>query len=200
MPASIAEDAFLGNSVDDGADAGAEVLGRAQLQAARRLHEPVEKRLIDRLQHDGARTGRALLTLIAERAGRHPLHRLVKVGVVVNDDGVLAAHLGDEPFDVILAGGLLGGLAMEQHAHALRAGEGDEGRVGMFARVGPISSPTPGRKLTTPAGRPISRKTSMNWAPITADCSAGFMTTVLPVTSAAVVMPHRMARGSSTGR
>ena len=39
----------------------------------------------------------------------------------------------------------------------------------------------------------------MSLAPVTADCSAGFMTTVLPVTRAAAVMPHRMASGKFHG-
>src|SRR5256885_75092 len=39
----------------------------------------------------------------------------------------------------------------------------------------------------------------MSLAPTTLDCSAGFMTTVLPVTSAALVMPHRIASGKFQG-
>ena len=34
---------------------------------------------------------------------------------------------------------------------------------------------------------------------MTADCSAGFMITVLPVTSAAVVIPHKIAIGKFQG-
>ena len=33
----------------------------------------------------------------------------------------------------------------------------------------------PGRKLTTPGGMPTSCKTSISLAPITGDCSAGFI-------------------------
>ena len=39
----------------------------------------------------------------------------------------------------------------------------------------------------------------MKRAPITEDCSAGLMTTVLPVTRAATVMPQRMASGKFQG-
>ncbi len=39
----------------------------------------------------------------------------------------------------------------------------------------------------------------MNLAATTDDCSAGFMITVLPVTMAAAVIPHRIARGKFHG-
>jgi hypothetical protein len=70
---------------------------------------------------------------------------------------------------------------------------------GWFTSAGPTSSPIPGRKLTTPGGKPASSNTSISLAAITGDCSAGFITTVLPATSAAVVMPQRMAIGKFHG-
>ena len=39
----------------------------------------------------------------------------------------------------------------------------------------------------------------MNWAATTGDCSAGFMMTVFPVTSAATVMPVSIASGKFHG-
>ena len=65
--------------------------------------------------------------------------------------------------------------------------------------VGPISSPTPGRKFATPAGNSTSCRISISLAPMTADCSAGLMMTGQPVTSAAAVMPVRMASGKFHG-
>ena len=61
----------------------------------------------------------------------HADDRLVEVGVVVDDDRVLAAHLGDHPLDVVLARLDLGRLAVDQQPHVARAGEGDEVDVGM---------------------------------------------------------------------
>ena len=62
-----------------------------------------------------------------------------------------------------------------------------------------MTRPLPGRKLSTPAGTPASSNISISIAPQTADCSAGFMMTVLPVTSAAETMPVRMAIGKFQG-
>ena len=83
---------------------------------------------------------------VAEGAGDDAVHGLVEVGVVVDDDRVLAAHLGDDALDVVLARRRLGGLAVDEQADAARAGEGDHApRRGWSTSVGPISSPTPGR-------------------------------------------------------
>ncbi len=62
-----------------------------------------------------------------------------------------------------------------------------------------MTDPRPGRKFNTPGGTPASSKISISIAPQTAACSAGFMITVLPVTSAAVVMPQRIAIGKFQG-
>ena len=72
------------------------------------------------------------MALVAEGAGDDAVDRFVEVGVVVDDDGVLAAQLGDQLLDVRLPRRELGGLAIEQHADAARAGERDEGDIGML--------------------------------------------------------------------
>ncbi len=52
---------------------------------------------------------------------------------------------------------------VDAETDGLGAGEGDHGDVGMVAReMGPISSPMPGRKLTTPGG-PASSKALARW-------------------------------------
>ena len=58
-------------------------------------------------------------------------HRLVQVGVVVDDDGVLAAHLGDDLLDIDLAGMDLGGPFDDPQADLDRAGEGDQRDIRM---------------------------------------------------------------------
>jgi len=68
-----------------------------------------------------------------------------------------------------------------------------------FTSTGPTSSPMPGRKFTTPTGTPACWKHSINFAPMTPLCSAGFITTVLPVTTAATVIPVRIASGKFQG-
>ena len=71
----------------------------------------------------------------------------------------------------------LGGLLVDQQADVARAGEGDQRRrPGCSTSVGPISSPTPGRKLTTPGGQPgLAGRPPSAWRAMTGDCSAGFM-------------------------
>ncbi len=59
--------------------------------------------------------------------------------------------------------------------------------------------PCPADNCTTPGGNSTSRKISISLAATTLDCSDGFITTVLPVASAAVVMPVRIASGKFHG-
>ena len=87
---------------------------------------------------------------------------------------------------------------MMQQADLARAGEGDQGDVGMGDEVGPISCRGRSR-LTTPGGTPAARRMRASLAPMTGVAPAGFMMTVLPVTRAAVVMPLRMASGKFHG-
>src|SRR5262249_14054439 len=106
-------DAVAGLGVDDGAQEVARVLRRADLQPLRRLDHPRHERVVDTLQDHGPRAGAALLPLVAERAVGDAEHRLVQVGVLVDDDRVLAAHLGEHALDVRLPGGKLRRLAVQ---------------------------------------------------------------------------------------
>ena len=53
--------------------------------------------------------------------------------------------------------------------------------------------------MAAPLGTPASSSISISIAPMTGVKLAGFMTTVLPVTSAATVMPARIAIGKFHG-
>src|SRR6185369_14530075 len=53
-------------------------------------------------------------------------HRLVQVGIVVDDDGILSPHLGDDLLDVRLAGIHPGGAVDDAQSGFDRAGEGDQ--------------------------------------------------------------------------
>ena len=83
------------------------------------------------------RRRRALLAGVAERALDDGRHRLVEVGVGVDDDRVLAAHLGDDALDVALPGPHLGGPLDDVEPDRLRAGERDERDIGMLDERGP---------------------------------------------------------------
>ena len=68
-------------------------------------------------QADHPGGGRALLAGVAEGAGHDGRHGLVEVGVGVDDDGVLAAHLGHHPLHVALARLVDGGVLDDRQAH-----------------------------------------------------------------------------------
>src|SRR3954463_12034415 len=63
----------------------------------------------------------------------------------------------------------------------------------------PNVAPEPGQKFTTPSGIPASSSTSKNFAAIVGESLEGFRMTVLPQTTAAVVMPAIMAQGKFHG-
>ena len=70
---------------------------------------------------------------------------------------------------------------------------------GFSTRALPTVEPPPVRKFRTPSGTPASSQASRNIVAMPAASEEGFSTTVLPATSAAVVMPQRIARGKFHG-
>ena len=74
-----------------------------------RAGEPLGERVVDVVDDDDPRRGGALLARVAERALHDRGHRVVEVGVGVDDDRVLAAHLGDDPLHVALPAADVGG-------------------------------------------------------------------------------------------
>ena len=111
-----------------GPTSGLGIVGRADLDRPGRLDQAGQEGVVDPLEHDHPRARRALLARVAERAVDHADDRLVEVGIVVDHDRVLAAHLGDDALDVVLARLGVGRLAIDQKAHIARAGEGDDDR------------------------------------------------------------------------
>jgi hypothetical protein len=59
--------------------------------------------------------------------------------------------------------------------------------------------PEPVTKLMTPGGRPASCMSRTYWYPTAGESLEGLRTTVFPVTTAAVVIPPRMAIGKFHG-
>src|SRR5262249_52860009 len=116
----VIADALAGLAVDDRADSRARVVRWGHLHAPRHLDEAFEEGVVQSADHDDARAGRALLPGVAEGAVGHAVYRFVQVGVVVHDDGVLAAQLSDDALDVILPRGLRGGLAVDEQADVAR--------------------------------------------------------------------------------
>ena len=87
--------------------------------------EALEQRVGDRLVHEDPRRGRALLAGVVERALRDRGHRVVEVGVGVDDDAVLAAHLRHDAGELARAVRQARGVAHELQADGARAGERD---------------------------------------------------------------------------
>ena len=108
LPGSVlerAEDPLVGVLVDDRAHLRLGPPGRAHDQLAGGADQPVDDLVVDVAHDDEPAGGRALLARVAEGREHRAGHRLVGVGVGVDDQRVLAAHLGDDPLDVALARG-----------------------------------------------------------------------------------------------
>ena len=111
------------------------VLGRSDGQAFAGLDQAGHEPVIDGVDHDHPGAGRAFLALEAEGRVHHADHGLVEVGVVVDDDGVFAAHFGHHPLAVDLAGLDGGRLVEDAQPHFHGAGKGDGGDFGMGDQV-----------------------------------------------------------------
>ena len=84
------------------------------------LDEPLLQLAVDGLVHDHAARGRAALAGRAERRPDDALDGEVEVGVVHDDDPVLAAELEVDVLQVV------GGRLRHEHAGLARAREGDD--------------------------------------------------------------------------
>ena len=128
--------------------------GMADAQHAGRADQPLDDLVVHAVDHDQPRAGRALLAGVAEGRVHHGGHRLVEVGVGVDDDRVLAAHLGDHPLHLALPGRWTAARSMMRQPDRLRAGEGDEGDVGVLDEVGADLLADPGQEGEAPRRQP----------------------------------------------
>ena len=71
--------------------------------------------------------------------------------------------------------------------------------LGCWTSTSPTTDPLPTRSEKERSGKPASRSTSANLAAMVGVSLEGFITTVLPVTSAAMAMPTRIASGKFQG-
>ena len=63
-------------------------------------------------------------------------HRFVEIGIVVDDHGILAAHLADHPLHMGLPGTMGVGFAEDFQADLARTGEGDQVNLGRADQMG----------------------------------------------------------------
>ena len=94
--------------VDDGADHRAGQGGVADRDRGACRNEALHEAVVDPLEQDEPRQGRAFLAGEAERAVEGGRDRLVEVRVIVDDQGVLPPHLADDLLQVGLARGASG--------------------------------------------------------------------------------------------
>src|SRR6185312_15373547 len=71
--------------------------------------------------------------------------------------------------------------------------------LGCDTSTSPMAPPLPVKKQNDSAGKPASSSVSAKTAAIVGVSLEGLITTVLPVTSAAQVMPHKIASGKFHG-
>ena len=121
--------------VDHRAEVGLRIPAGADPHRLGARDEPLLQLVVDGLVHDHAARRRAALAGGAERRPDDALDGEVEVGVVHDDDPVLAAEL---EVDVLEA--VRGGLRHE-HARLARAGERDHGTSGWRTSGSPASSP-----------------------------------------------------------
>src|SRR5581483_11954861 len=116
---------LLGLATDDRRHEGGRVVRRADDEALNRRAEARQHLVVSRAHNDETAAGAALLARVAEGGHQHAGDGLVKVSVLVDDDGVLSAHLGNDVLHAALARPYLRRVPDDAQAHRLAAGEGD---------------------------------------------------------------------------
>ena len=96
------------------------------------LLQALQELVVDTLVDNGARAGRALLAAEAKGSAGHAFNRRIQIGVGIDDDGVLAAHLEDGALDPELAGLLHGRALVDMQTDFLRARERNVASLGML--------------------------------------------------------------------
>ena len=152
------------------ADHGADVVEPVDARG-----EALDERVVDGVEHDDAARRRAPLAGVRERGRERPLDRAVEIGVVADDERVLAAEL---------------------HAPSSRAGGPPPRRADGRSRAEPVnetrstrgsstsgipaSGPRPWSTFSTPCGSPASRQSRPSQSADSGVCSDGFSTDPLP--------------------
>jgi hypothetical protein len=106
------------------------------------------------IDHDRARTRRTLLPRVPERALHNAAHGLVEVGVVVDNDGILAAHLAHDALDLRTAPGWVWPPLHDLQTNRPLPVKAIWATSGCATSAAPTSSPRPGRKCTPPPESP----------------------------------------------
>ena len=79
-----------------------EVLSIPDLKRGGTLYNPVDQGIVDAVEHDQPRAGGTLLPLEAERGLHRIIGSTIQVTCVINNEGILAAHLHVGPLQPAL--------------------------------------------------------------------------------------------------
>ena len=140
------------------------------------------------------------MALKPKRAGDCAGKSRIEVGIFVHNDEILPAHLRNHTLDPDLPRSWPGGFFHNMQSDLLGTRERHKADSwGVPQAYCRSWRRCPSHKLTTPGGIPASCRMLMKKAPMAGVSDDGFSTTVLPVTSAAVVIPTRMAQGKFHG-
>ena len=105
----VFENAAVGGFVDDRADGDARFFRIADAQTGRGREQTFHDAVVIFLENDEPRAGGTFLSLVTEGGINRVDDRFVEVGVGIDDDGILAAHLANDAFQFALAGARFAG-------------------------------------------------------------------------------------------
>ena len=151
------------------------ITGPISPRASHAAREPVAERLVDLVEDDDAARRRAALPGVGERGGDRPLDGAVEVGVVADDERVLAARAPSRSSRA--AGPRPPRSTRPVAAEPVKLTRSTRGSSTSGT---PASGPSPWTTLSTPGGRPASRQSRPNHHAETGVCSDGFSTEPLP--------------------
>ena len=166
----------------------------ADLQFPRALHHGRDEPIVDRVFHDGAAGGGALLAGGEEGGVDHVLDGRVEVGVGQHDGRVLAAHLELDAQAALARPRRAASAPISQEPVKETAFSGLA-----LTSASPSSPPEPATKLTTPLGMPASCSASTMRQALSGAADAGLSTTVLPQISAGASFHAGIALGKFHG-
>src|SRR5262245_44793855 len=133
----IANDLCVRGRIDNRADKMFWVVWRTDLEAASRFDQPFQQKVVDFVDQDKARGSRTLLTLVAKGRLKDVNHSLVEIGVLIDDDGVLAAHFAHHSLYMLLARLMIVSRTQNFQANLPRSSKSDKLHRSMPYKVSP---------------------------------------------------------------
>ena len=122
----VLENGLVRLAVDHCTHVKGRIFCRTDFPGPGRVHQALHEPVVHGVQYDQSRTGRTLLALEGKRRIQHSGHCHVQVRIVIDNDGILAAHFADDLLDIDLPGTGLSGPFNNTQAHFHGACKGDQ--------------------------------------------------------------------------